>query len=141
MELEPFWHHFWTSSFFKLFVQKIRFLGKKWTWGRGGGVKITIDYRPKKSLKNRKMLNIIGAFWEEEKYTRNSHFTQIGHNSLNNGIRAVLTPFLYFQFFWTFCHENLFFWGKIKNLVYFSSSQNVPIILSIFRFLSDFFGR
>ena len=35
----------------------------------GGGVKITIDYRPKKSLKNRKMLNIIGALWEEEKYT------------------------------------------------------------------------
>ena len=28
----------------------------------GGKVKITIDYRAKKSLKNRKMLNIIGAF-------------------------------------------------------------------------------
>ena len=29
MELEPFWHHFWTFSFFKLFDLKIHFLGKK----------------------------------------------------------------------------------------------------------------
>ena len=29
IELEPFWHHFWTFRFFQLFDQKIRFLGKK----------------------------------------------------------------------------------------------------------------
>jgi len=31
MELERFRHHFWTFSFFKLFEQKIRFLGEKTT--------------------------------------------------------------------------------------------------------------
>ena len=29
MEIEPFWHHFWTFSFFQLCDQKIRFLGEK----------------------------------------------------------------------------------------------------------------
>ena len=66
-----------------------------WAFGAPVGIKITIDYRPKKSLKNRKMLNIIGAFWEE-KYTGKSNFTQIGNNSLNNGVRAVLTVYLDF---------------------------------------------
>ena len=39
--------------------------------GRGGGVKITIEYRPTKSLKNRKMFHMIGAIWEEENTVEN----------------------------------------------------------------------
>ena len=44
------------------------------------------------------------------------HKTKNAHNSLNNGVRAVLTPFLDFQFFWAFWLENLFFGDKIQNL-------------------------
>ena len=40
---------------------------------------------------------------------------KIAHNPLNNGVTAVLTPFLDFQFFWTFCLENVF-WGKNQKL-------------------------
>ena len=29
IELEPFWHHFWTFRFFELFDQKVRFPGEK----------------------------------------------------------------------------------------------------------------
>ena len=39
---------------------------------------------------------------------------KIAHNSLNNGVRPVLTPFLDFQFFLTFCLENQFFGEKSK---------------------------
>ena len=39
---------------------------------------------------------------------------EIAHNSLNNGVRAVLTPFLDFQYFELFALR-IFFWGtKLK---------------------------
>ena len=84
------------------------------------------------------------------------NFTKLktAHKSLNNGVRAVLTPFLDFQFFWTFWTENPFFWGKnLKkfpknnhssvNLMINSEKtchqpQNAPIISSIISiFLAD----
>ena len=39
---------------------------------------------------------------------------KIAHNSLNNGVRAVFTPFLDFQFFWTFYQKIRFLGEKIK---------------------------
>ena len=50
---------------------------------------------------------------------------QIAHNSFNNGARAVLTPFLDFQFFLTFCLENLVFWVKHKKLTQKSHQHRV----------------
>ena len=50
---------------------------------------------------------------------------KIAHNSLNNGDRAVLTPFLDFQFFWTFCLQNLFFWGNNQKLTQKSHQYRV----------------
>ena len=52
---------------------------------------------------------------KKQKSTWNPIFSKIAHNSLNNGRRAVLIPFLDFQYFWTFwwfllifCYH--FFW-------------------------------
>ena len=39
---------------------------------------------------------------KKQKSTWNPIFSKIAHNSLNNGRRAVLIPFLDFQYFWTF---------------------------------------
>ena len=60
-------------------------------------------------------------WWVHQNYNINFDFwiskkPKIAHNSLNNWVRAVLTPFLDYQFFWTFWLENLFFWGKNQEL-------------------------
>ena len=90
--------------YIRILERKTAFVGRRaGSWkkigGGGGGVKITLDYRPKESKKISKNLNFIGAFWEKEKYTRKSDFTKSSHNSLNNGFWAVLIPFLDFWFF------------------------------------------
>ena len=59
---------------------------------------------------------------KKQKSTWNPIFSKIAHNSLNNGRRAVLIPFLDFQYFWTFWRFLLlkslffyhFFWKKYK---------------------------
>ena len=40
---------------------------------------------------------------------------KIAHNSLNNGVRAVLTPFLDFSFLNFLTWKSFFFWAKIQN--------------------------
>ena len=97
----------------RILERKTTFVGRRagsWkkNWGEGG-VKITLDYRPKESKKFSKILNIIGAFWEKQKYTRKSDFAKSSHNSLNNGFWAVLIPFLEVRYFWCFWMENHIF--------------------------------
>ena len=64
---------------------------------------------------------IYNTIWHEnrkrtkkQKSTWNPIFSKIAHNSLNNGRRAVLIPFLDFQYFWTFWRflllKSLFFY-------------------------------
>ena len=127
MALEPFKHHFRFLCFFELqtrksvfWIKKIKIFPKKrhqsivnltkkvrkktaislqWIWFC---VKKTLDWwRFSKK-------NIVPKFssvfwWVHQIYTSKSDFwiskTKNAHNSLNNGVRAVLTAFLDFQFF------------------------------------------
>ena len=70
-------------SIFQFFSKKIRGGDQNHNWLSAKKVEQMLD---------------ICEFWEEEKYNRKSHFIKIGHNSLNNGVRAVLTVYLDFNF-------------------------------------------
>ena len=110
MAVEPFWYHFWTFNIFKLFEgfycwNHCFFHHCFWK-------------NHQVSVGRRRLFHqeIFDPFSEGEIALKFPKFENswFAHNSLNNGRRAVLIPFLDFQYFWTF-------WGflLLKSLFFY----------------------
>ena len=93
MAVEPFWYHFWTFNIFELFEGFYcwnhcffhHFFWKNHQVSEG-----------RRRLFHQEIFDPIALKFSK---FENSWFA---HNSLNNGRRAILIPFLDFQYFWTF---------------------------------------
>ena len=110
MAVEPFWYHFWTFNIFELFEGFYcwnhcffhHFFWKNHQVSEG-----------RRRLFHQEIFDPFSVGEIALKFPKfeNSWFA---HNSLNNGRRAVLIPFLDFQYFWTF-------WGflLLKSLFFY----------------------
>ena len=120
MAVEPFWYHFWTFNIFKLFEgfycwNHCFFHHCFWK-------------NHQVSVGRRRLFHqeIFDPFSEGEIALKFPKFENswFAHNSLNNGRRAVLIPFLDFQYFWTF-------WGflLLKSLFFIIFFEKITTFL------------
>ena len=98
MAVEPFWYHFWTFNIFELFEGF-------YCWNHC--FFHHFFWKNHQVSEGRRRLfhqEIFDPFSEGEIALKFPKFENswFAHNSLNNGRRAVLIPFLDFQYFWTF---------------------------------------
>ena len=148
MAVEPFWYHFWTFNIFELFEGFYcwnhcffhHFFWKNHQVSEG-----------RRRLFHQEIFDPFSVGEIALKFPKfeNSWFA---HNSLNNGRRAVLIPFLDFQYFWTFWGflllKSLFFMFLILKSLFFDIifflnhqvSEGVSRLLRKKKYLASFPG-
>ena len=114
MELEPFWHHFWTFSFFHIFQPKIIF------FSIGCFIENFPQFAPRGEVFcDHHFLKLISAPEIDHKI---SHFqTQFAHNFLSNSRRQLLRP--HFESARLACYYTRF-WEKSKDPKYHHPPNN-----------------